>query len=126
MKIRLLISSAIFLSCTSSEPNYDYKSVEIDEIMENMDEPTWLLNRMQKSNHLIQDDWLQQLSILQEESHALIAIQHPDKFFRDEAQRTAQYIDDFIAQLPSLKREEQFKKWSEVKKSCDKCHEVYE
>jgi hypothetical protein len=126
MKIYILFLSLGLISCTSSEPNYDYKSVQIDEIMENMDEPAWLLNRMSKSKHDNKVDWLTQLTILQDESHALIALHHPDKLFQDEAQLVAQNIDQFIEILPSLKSEEQFQKWYEVKKSCNKCHEIYD
>ena len=126
MNKHLILFSALLLSCVSSEPNYHYKSVQIDEIMENMDEPTWLLNRMQKSKHPQKSDWLDQLHILQKESHDLIALNHPDKFFQDEAQRVADAIDKFVANLPKMSLQERLDKWTVVKRSCDKCHEVYD
>lgn len=126
MKKNILLLSTLLFSCSSPEPNYHYKSVQIDEIMENMDEPTWLLNRMQKAKHPGKSDWLDQLHILQKESHDLIALNHPDKLFQDEAKRVAEAIDQFVANLPKMTLEERLDKWTVVKRSCDKCHEVYD
>ena len=126
MKKNILLLSTLLFSCTSSEPNYHYKSVQIDEIMENMDEPTWLLNRMQKAKHPQKSDWLDQLHILQKESHDLIALNHPDTLFQDEAKRVAEAIDQFVVNLPKMTLEERLDKWTVVKRSCDKCHEVYD
>ena len=112
-------------SCVKQEPNYEYKALEIDKMMEAMDVPTWLLNRMLKANHMKNEDWLEQLNILKVESDKLVAINHPDNFFQDEAERVADLIGDFIENLPAQK-EERSLAWKKIKHSCEACHEVYE
>ena len=125
MKYLHFLSLLLFYSCVQQEPNYEYKAVEIDEIMENMDEPTWLLNRMVRAGHMKNDDWLVQLNILKDESDKLVEIHHPDDFFQDEAERVADLISQFINELPADK-DQRIAQWKKVKHSCEACHEVYE
>ena len=123
--ITLLVFFLSVLSCSNQEPTYGYKEVEVDEIMENMDEPNWLLSRMARAGHMKDSDWLAQLNILKEESDKLVSINHPDDFFQDEAKRVADLIGDFISNLPAYK-DERVAQWKKVKHSCEACHEVYE
>ena len=115
----------LITSCSNQEPTYGYKEVEVDEIMENMDEPNWLLSRMARSGHMKDSDWLAQLNILKEESDKLVLINHPDDFFQSEAERVAALVNDFIENLPASK-DKRAAQWKKVKHSCEACHEVYE
>ena len=125
MRLYNLLAILVFISCAKQEPTYDYKALEVDLIMETMDEPTWLLNRMLKAEHMKDEDWLEQLNILKVESDKLVAINHPDSFFQDEAERVADLVGDFINNLPASKQERAIQ-WKKVKHSCEACHEVYE
>jgi hypothetical protein len=125
MKLSLMLFCLVIISCVNKEPTYGYKEVEVDEIMENMDEPDWLLSRMARAGHMRDEDWLTQLNILKEESDKLVAIDHPDVFFQDEAERVAEIISDFINNLPAEKNQRALA-WKKVKHSCEACHEIYE
>ncbi|WDE98305.1 hypothetical protein PQO03_21065 [Lentisphaera profundi] len=126
MKKRFLILTAFIFSCSHNELSFDYKSVEIDEIMESMDQPSWLLNRMVKSKHYTKSDWKEQLEIIQRESHVLVKLNHPDELFQKLAIQSSFELDQFIINLSKMDMNEQEKSWIAIKNSCQKCHEVYD
>ena len=114
------------LSWAEPEPNYDYKVNEIDLIMELMDEPSWALGRMIKNKHTVKKDWKAQVAIIAEESDKLVALNHPDKLFADEAKKVAKEVHDFLKNIDSYDEQKLYSTWKEIKKSCQTCHDVYE
>ena len=91
-----------------------------------MDQPSWLLNRMVKSKHHEKSDWKEQLEIIQRESHLLVQLNHPDELFQNLASQSSFELDQFIINLSKMDMNEQEKSWVSIKKSCQKCHEVYD
>jgi hypothetical protein len=122
----IIITLFFFLltSC-SSQFTHDYESVRVDEIMENMEEPEWAIDRMFKNDMHQHPDLAKMIDRLSLETDNLITINHPDKAFNN-------FTNDLKLSLIEFKKSTHQSKgqlsqqWQQVKNSCRNCHEIYE
>ena len=114
----------LLFSC-SSQLTHDYKSVRVDEIMENMEEPEWAIDRMFKNDMHKHPDLPKMIDRLILETDYLAEIKHPVKTFNDFTNELHLSLVDFknsTQQSQSVLTQ----KWKQVKNTCRNCHDIYE
>lgn len=126
MKLAPLATLLLFSSCVShKEPTLDYESVFVDEVMENMEEPEWAIDRMLKNDLHAHQDLPVMIDKILVETDRLFEINHPDHTFNDINETLKQALINMKNQI-SESPETINSNWKLVKRACRDCHHIYE
>ena len=120
----LIISLFLLFSC-SSQFTHGHESVLVDEIMENMEEPEWAIDRMLKNDMDKHPDMPKMIDRLSLQTQRLSKIKHPDKAFNEFTQELQTSLARLKTSLQQANPDFP-QQWQQVKNACNNCHDIYE